>query len=278
MSKCGRCEAITYCSKECQVEDWPRHKDNCVPVMVKEIEGKGLGLVAAKDIKMGELILNDKGLVSDEHIVGYDLDYEAERLLLNQKILKDISLLNHSCAPNAVMGLLDGERNKEPEKRFELRSVKNINKGDEVTIHYPSRACFRLHAFIRQSIQKNFGFDCKCVVCLGKVFNQDDQMLKICETLAQNHIVVSRLGDEEKPLLDWKREAIVLGMMSDLIKPLYMGRETEKLKYLVMLFNAAMHSGNSDLMKKALDDMKELANKTGLEMMKNAVEISNAVD
>ena len=52
LSKCGRCEAITYCSRECQAEDWPRHKDNCVPVMIAEVGEKGRGLVAAKDIKM----------------------------------------------------------------------------------------------------------------------------------------------------------------------------------------------------------------------------------
>ena len=53
LSKCSRCHSITYCSKECQEEDWPRHSDNCVPVMVKEYGEKGQGLVAAKDIKMG---------------------------------------------------------------------------------------------------------------------------------------------------------------------------------------------------------------------------------
>ena len=56
LSKCGKCQAITYCSRECQVEDWSRHKDNCVPVMVTEIPGKGRGLVAAKDLKQGELL------------------------------------------------------------------------------------------------------------------------------------------------------------------------------------------------------------------------------
>ena len=40
--------------------DWPRHAWNCVPVMVTEIPGKGRGLVAARDIKMGELIFKDK--------------------------------------------------------------------------------------------------------------------------------------------------------------------------------------------------------------------------
>ena len=95
LSKCERCHAVTYCSQACQAEDWPRHQDNCVPVMVKEYKGKGRGLVAAKDIKMGELILTDKAELSDEDIIhqGYDLTPEADkRLLLNQKILKDIFL------------------------------------------------------------------------------------------------------------------------------------------------------------------------------------------
>ena len=59
-SKCSRCHAITYCGKECQVADWKRHSWNCVPVMVTEYEGKGRGLVAAKDVKMGELLFIDK--------------------------------------------------------------------------------------------------------------------------------------------------------------------------------------------------------------------------
>ena len=59
LSKCATCHSITYCSKECQEEDWPCPRDNCVPVMVKEYGEKGQGLVSAKDIKMGEQILTD---------------------------------------------------------------------------------------------------------------------------------------------------------------------------------------------------------------------------
>ena len=33
-----------------------------------------------------------------------------------------------------------------------------------------------LHPFIRKSIEEDFGFDYKCVVCLGEVSNQDDKM------------------------------------------------------------------------------------------------------
>ena len=176
--KVCQCHAVTYCSQACQVADWPRHQENCVPVMVKEYEGKGQGLVAARDIKMGELILIDKAVLASEALIrgGYDLRPEVERFLLNQKILKDISLLNHSCAPNAAMGLLDGERNKEQEKRFELRATKNISKEDEVTIFYPWRNSMSTHAETREMVHKDFGFDCKCLVCLGQIPNQGCQI------------------------------------------------------------------------------------------------------
>ena len=46
-----------------QVADFARHKWNCFPVMVTEIAGKGRGLVAAKDIKLGEVIFTDKPVI-----------------------------------------------------------------------------------------------------------------------------------------------------------------------------------------------------------------------
>ena len=64
LSKCSRCHAITYCGVACQKADWPRHAWNCVPVMVTEFEGKGRGVVAARDIKMGEFIFLDKPAIT----------------------------------------------------------------------------------------------------------------------------------------------------------------------------------------------------------------------
>ena len=116
------------------------------------------------------------------------------------------------------------------------------------------------------------------MVCSGQVPNQADIVEQICEIAMNNRDVVLKMKSEEMTSRDWKRVAIVFGVISDLAKPLYMGREAEKMKNLFILHEAAMHSGDLILMRKALDDMKELANKTGLEMMKNAVEISNAVD
>ena len=116
------------------------------------------------------------------------------------------------------------------------------------------------------------------MVCLGQVPNQADIVEKICETVKNNRDVVLNMKSEEMTSRDWKRVAMVFGVISDLAKPLYMGREAEKMKYLFVLHKAAMNSGDSIFMKKALDDMKELADKTGLEMVKNAVEMWNAVD
>ena len=44
--------------------------------------------------------------------------------------------------------------------------------------------------------------------------------------------------------------------------------------FLLRLLRAAKKSGNSDLMRKASDEMKALADKTGLEMIKDTAEAS----
>ena len=49
---CANCNAVAYCSRECEEADWDRHERHCMPVIVKEMGPKGRGLVATKDIKM----------------------------------------------------------------------------------------------------------------------------------------------------------------------------------------------------------------------------------
>ena len=62
--KCSNCRSITYCGEECQRQDWERHKDNCIPVMLTESRGKGRGLVASRDIQIGQLILTEEAAVT----------------------------------------------------------------------------------------------------------------------------------------------------------------------------------------------------------------------
>lgn len=88
LSKCAKCHAITYCSKKCQVDDWPRHGWNCVPVMVTEFPGKGRGLVAAREIKKGELIFNDKPVIE---VNG--TEFQTNTASVESSIMKQIEKL-----------------------------------------------------------------------------------------------------------------------------------------------------------------------------------------
>jgi len=89
--KCGTCEAITYCSVECQREDWTRHEWNCVPVMVTEIPGKGRGLVAARDIKMGEQIFKEKPAI--QLCLNDDLPMNSRETFILQSLKDQIENL-----------------------------------------------------------------------------------------------------------------------------------------------------------------------------------------
>ena len=64
IKKCAKCLSVSYCGRECQVANWARHKRLCLPVLIKEMGEKGRGLVASRDFKVGDLIFNDKLVVS----------------------------------------------------------------------------------------------------------------------------------------------------------------------------------------------------------------------
>ena len=274
LSKCSICHSITYCSQECQEADWDRHKPNCVPVMVKEYGVKGTGLVASRDIEMGEQILVDKPVI--KWGLSCLLPPDAERCLINQEILKEIFLLNHSCAPNAAIGFVDPR--KPVMSRIELRAIKDISKEEEVTIFYPLEIFLPwLHADMREKIHEDYGFDCKCPVCSGELPNQDDIMEVMFDIFFSSGI--SSKDEDERTLSDWKREAIGYGAMIELSKSLYMGRPDLKMKDLQLFRKAASKARKPALMEKALDGVRELAEKTGLEAFKVILqEISVDVD
>ena len=106
LSKCSKCHAITYCGKQCQVADWPRHAFNCVPVMVTEFEGKGRGVVAARDIKIGERIFMDKPwlkLPSDHSEALKDPDLLMKQI---EKLPSEAKLLFYKLEERPVIKLM----------------------------------------------------------------------------------------------------------------------------------------------------------------------------
>jgi len=57
---CGGCGNVSYCGVNCQKRDWSNHKPTCQPFKVCSESGLGEFLVAARNLKEGDLILNEE--------------------------------------------------------------------------------------------------------------------------------------------------------------------------------------------------------------------------
>ena len=320
LSKCSRCHAITYCGVECQKKDWPRHMNNCIPVMVTEIEGKGRGLVAARDIKMGELLFLDKTVIklskhlsepdaykslmkqmgnppSEAMLQLYKLPpgskwssmvnrshrtaiKELEIFLHNSKTVDDFwilfvnaALLNHSCAPNAANETFVPQ-NKD-DIRAEVRAIKDINKGEEITTFYNNYKDYSYKVFgstieeRKIAIKKNFDFDCKCCVCAGKVPGQEDiikELLELHGTLECDSevFVLDKTPQMRKKPSDWTTEVKKIDKIVDLSLKLHNGSVYDKQWAFELLMKAAAMAGDGVLLRKALKECKKLAEDTNM--------------
>ena len=322
--KCAGCEAITYCSRDCQEQDWARHRYNCVPVMVTEIPGKGRGLVAAREIKKGEQIfienqsiklrirltvrgnysvdsvdedfmksLKDQieNLPTEAKSLFFQLktnpksedyppflaragfcasDINIARLFLdnskghhkeaNSLVLRlNTELINHSCSPNAVNEV------DSTDDESELRAIKDICKGEEVTICYVGD--FKRFGSIsrkrKTGLKKIVGFDCKCNVCLGKTPGQDKLMKKLIE-------LHSKLDPNPS---DWRREASIRDKIVDVFLDLDIGHPCDKFNALKKLVEAAQLANDPILLRKALDKCRQAAEVTTLKVIQQYYEI-----
>ena len=326
LSKCGRCEAITYCSRECQAEDWPRHKNNCVPVMIAEVGKKGL--VAAKDIKMGEQILIDSVAISMERkpfgdvvtrkfaqsfrdqIQGLPEEKATQfnnlsvnnSITLSERNLKTLrkenclgemkiflsnrieiekedldalfyvlSLINHSCSPNVEECPLPREsEDQEKVEEYELRAVRDISKGEEITICYSNFAT-RSPKHTRLSyLKEKFGFNCKCCVCCDYNDDQDRiiEKLKAADTSLAAGFFLLLCPEYNTSLDELRRMAIQGGLMVALSQKLHIGLVKAKIGNCAAAAVAAQLARDSVLLVRAMDAWKELVTRTGFEKKK----------
>ena len=310
VSKCGGCHAIGYCGRECQKADRPRHKWNCLPVMVTEFPGKGRGLVAARDIKMGELIFKDKPTfkVTLDNFGLPDLDslkkqieklpIEAQRQFYKLEPTKDstisclingngskelkilmnngcdhgdewllhlnVALLNHSCAPNAFVGSLMPLESK----NLEVRAVKDISRGEEVTICYlldgqniGSMAQRRTLLRLEHAIS-----DCKCGVCSGDIPDPEALVLEFQRIFG----FLKSFGYDnlyQKKLSHWKKEAKVIEKVLDFFPQMYITTVEDKYRAYECVAEFAQMARDPVLLEKAMTTWKKLAEDTKLEQV-----------
>lgn len=212
--KCGKCKKRIYCSPECQKEDWSgnkgqNHKFWCgltceenEDYKITNVEGKGLGIIAIKDIKKDTRIIVDKAYLYDEFIKSIEdkfknlMPYDGtkkDKFHLNSINGKDegyensyiaprISRVNHSC---------DGNVDHKYIKEYNvivLFSTKDILKGDELNFPYISQFSkypdvanyYNFNDYDTNSILKyKWNIECsEYCICKNKDFLNDSNLAK----------------------------------------------------------------------------------------------------
>ena len=133
-----------------------------------------------------------------------------------------------------------------------MRAIKKICKGEEITTCYFNHV-EKLGSIPRKrktAIKKALGFDCKCPVCLGHVPVQEKILKKLIE--ATNKV-------NRTPPYDWNREAGLWSWIFDLTLELNIGHPLDKISALESLAGFAHLARDKDLVKKAMDMLKQFA-------------------
>ena len=181
----------------------------------------------------------------------------------------NLALVNHSCAPNAASRSL--KQKGDEDRVVELRAIKKICKGEEITICYFDFDDLKKFGSIlrkrKAGIKKDFNFDCKCPVCLGQC--QVTGQEKILKKLIELHNKVNLTT----PPYDWKRDANIWSRIVDLSMELKIGHPFDKISASEALAGFAYLARDKDLMKKAMDMLKHFAEEYKLDSIQRTFKV-----
>jgi len=284
--------------------------------MVTEIPGRGLGLVASKNFKKGELIFKESAMISvranspgGRHHVTLEMALALKEQIMNLSeeqaskfykltpkegyfnsnrieighrancirelmimysycnynnindqltLLLNSAFVNHSCAPNTTMFA-----NHEPESKVEIRAIKDISKGEEVTHSIITNTNFTSQVEMKESLLRKYRLDCNCPVCSGEISNQDEIRSEIGSIINSLPQLIHK--QTPRPQTDWRVDVSRLERAIDLTKQLYIGDVFNRGQTLVDIAVAAQLARESVLLKKALATLKAQAAAWGLD-------------
>lgn len=294
LKKCGGCHRVAYCSAACQKRDWARHRGRCSPISITELEDRGRGLVATKDLNMGDLIVKDRAVIcvgadldsweagpeiqkqvdklpADDRLRFYELTKmqrlldlcgtlraaaggnsdqlrkaeQAEQHALVSAIFynNDISaadeskclfltlaLLNHSCAPNSSWA-----RAGENVKELELRAIRDIRRGEEITVNYISvEGRYSDKDTRQQKLAEGWGFKCCCSLCTS---GAEEEIKSRIRALQLGMVAACEASPAR---VDWAalaraQEKVVAAVGGLACAPLLLPRECQSLANLAQL-------------------------------------------
>ena len=261
--------------------------------MIREREGRGRGLVAARNIKTGDVILQDNpvitiageadtweaghqireqvGKMREEErrefyrltrmqklldisesflsAAGDDQDHRAKAELVSlykeetaiffnndissgggsKSLYLSLALLNHSCQANSCWGGAGEGR------ALELRAVREVREGEELTVNYISVEGRYSHSQERRDrLRQGWDFLCDCRLC--RTGEEDDTKLEVRRIQAD----MRDLCDVALEQIDWAQltslQHRLVGLVETLSSaPLLLPRECHSLANLAQL-------------------------------------------
>ena len=160
---------------------------------VSNVEGKGAGWIATKNIQRGELIWTESPILNPMGHFAFlgainkavnDLSKKNQKLFESlydpedggEEAMKNVriwntnatgwgiyvtaSRLNHSCQPNVIWSSDDDN----PPHRLEVRALRDVSLGEELTVSYIKMSDL-LPKEKRQQKLSQWGFVCCCTLC-----------------------------------------------------------------------------------------------------------------
>ncbi|CAG8493713.1 2130_t:CDS:2 [Paraglomus occultum] len=182
MFKCSKCSLIHYCSKQCQIDDWQNHQEECKAIVKVQRNPPTFIRLASRILRkrkvdvtlsqmetFAQLAMVVKECVGrDELLPAVDMltlfcrltsngfsVLDAEMQSIGVGIYPNVSLLNHSCWPNCIV-VFEG-------LKMNVRSIRKIEIGEEVTISYTD--LFLTGEERRKELHERYFFTCRCELC-----------------------------------------------------------------------------------------------------------------
>jgi uncharacterized protein len=118
-------------------------------VIIRNTDGRGLGLFANFDFKKGQLVVHGRGLYKTKQRTNHSFQMDEFTHMQLDKVSRSI---NHSCEPNT------GVRNNQC-RAYDFIALRNIKKGEEITWDYETTE------YISIAVRKCL---CGTVICRGQ--------------------------------------------------------------------------------------------------------------
>ncbi|XP_021915499.1 protein msta isoform X2 [Zootermopsis nevadensis] len=122
--RCGGCHVIYYCCRDHQRLDWKGHRSRCKPFKVADNKALGRHLIATRDIKVGEVILDEQPLVAGPSQVTPPVCLGCYRILTEQSACACLDCGWPMCSEDCA---------RTPAHRAEC-DITKLKKGSKVTV------------------------------------------------------------------------------------------------------------------------------------------------